>query len=180
MNTQDNNSPSAKPNHKCCLYIALTFGICLLIGLLALGWLAKRSCDEIKAFERAMAADMAADKDDKPSYETFVATHSFPYSAPSEKRERIVKCYGQLRVGLNRTEVAAILGEPDYSVQGCSKGLLRKYLGTCWTYYLEKPNPNSCNLKQDKNVFVAFDPTGKVHWVVSNIDGLKEIGKPGG
>jgi hypothetical protein len=147
----------------------------MLVGLLALGWLWKRNYDELEAVERATAAD----KDDKPSYEAFVAAHTFPYFAPSEKRDRITKNYGRLRVGLSKSGVEAILGDPDCSEQERSKGPRDEYLGTNWTYYFEKPNPNLVNVKFDKTVEVFFDPTGKVHWVVSNIEGLGEIGKPG-
>lgn len=142
-------------------------------------WLAiigKENSDEIEATERAMAAD----KDDKPSYEAFVAAHTFPYSASVEKRNRITNKYGRLRVGLTKAEVAAILGDPDCSDQSRSKGPRDEYLGSSWTYYLAKPDYRLSNLKDDKTVEVFFGPTGKVHWVVSNIDGLEEIGKPGG
>lgn len=121
---------------------------------------------------------MAADKDDKPSYEAFVAAHTFPYSAPSEKRDRITRNYSRLQLGLNKVEVATILGDPDLSRQMRSKGPRDEYIGTSWTYYLEKPNPNDSNFKLDKSVEIFFDPTGKVHWVVSNIEGLAEIGQP--
>ncbi len=147
----------------------------LLVCLLVFGWLVKKNSDETEAVEKAMAAD----KDDKPSYEAFVAAHTFPYSATSEKRDHITKNYSRLRVGLSKSEVATILGDPDCSEQECSKGPREEYLGTSWTYYFEKPNPNLVNLIHDKTVEIFFDPTGKVHWVVSNIEGLEEIGKPG-
>jgi hypothetical protein len=144
------------------------------VCLSVLGCWAKGNVGEIEAVDRQMAAD----KDDKPSYEAFVAANRFPYSAPSEKKDRITKNYNRLRVGLSKAEVATILGDPDCSDQMRSKGPKDYYVGTSWTYFLEKPNPSSSNLKLDKTVEVFFDPTGKVDWVVSNIEGLAEIGPP--
>ena len=48
---------------------------------------------------------MEADKDDKPSYEAFIAAHTFPYSATSERKDQIAKHYTRLRVGLSEKEV---------------------------------------------------------------------------
>lgn len=148
----------------------------VLVCLLAVGWLWKHGHDEIEAFNREVAAHK---DDDTPGYEAFRAAHSFPYFASVEKRDRITKNYAQLRLGLSKAEVANILGTPDYSQGEWSKGPRDEYMGYGWKYFLEKPNPNNSNVKLDKTVEVFFDPTGKVHWVVSNIDGLAEMRKPG-
>jgi hypothetical protein len=175
MNTTEADTAPVTSKRRCRRYVMWTLLMLLLVCLLAFGRWARKNVEEIRAVERAIAAD----KDDKPSYEAFAATHSFPYSASSERRERIARTYSRLRVGLSKAEVATILGDPDYSEQMRSKGPRDEYLGTSWTYLLEKPNPRIANEKLDKMVGVFFDPSGKVDWVVSNIEGLVEIGKPG-
>ena len=151
--------------------LALVFGFCCW----GVERLVRRQREAHDAFERALLAD----PDNKPSYEAFEAGHVFPYAASSARRNQIKTNYGQLRVGLRRDEVARLLGEPDCSEIMFSKGPRDEYLGRAWTYYLDKPNPKMVNLKDDKTVEVFFDPAGKVHWVVSNVEGLAEIGSPG-
>jgi outer membrane protein assembly factor BamE (lipoprotein component of BamABCDE complex) len=117
--------------------------------------------------------------DDMPSYETFVSANSFPYVAPSERRTHLTQNYSQLSIGLTKSEVANILGKPDYSQPSSTKTATPGYIGSSWTYFLEKPDAHLTNLKKDKTIEVFFDISGKTHWIVSNIEGLKEIGKPG-
>ncbi len=116
----------------------------------------------------------------KPSYQDFVSSHSFPYIASQERQAQIIEKYSQLTVGLTEADVFALLGEPD-----CAEPLYTKapppnmeYLGFRWIYYLEKPNPNLTNLKKDIAVQIYFNTESKTDWIVSNIDGLDEIGSP--
>ena len=134
----------------------------------------RRGQEDEEAYRKAVLAD----PDDKPSYEAFTSAHVFPYFATPTRKNQIKSNYSQLRVGLGKDDVARILGEPDCSQRLASKEH-QEYRGAAWTYYLEKPDPNLVNLKNDKTVEVFFDPNGKVHWVVSNVEGLPEIRKPG-
>lgn len=118
-------------------------------------------------------------RDDKPTYDEFVATHAFPYIAPEERQERVQLNYSTLSVGLSKAEVEAVLGKPDCSGSLVTKGPPPcRYLGSSWTFFFEKPDPNLTNLKTDKSIQVFFDTSGTLHWAVSNIKGLEEIGSP--
>src|SRR5215470_15491797 len=56
------------------------------------------------------------DPDGQKSGKEFRATiKSFPYSASAERKERILKNYPSLRVGMTKKEVSALIGDPDYS-----------------------------------------------------------------
>ena len=114
--------------------------------------------------------------DHKPSYKDFVSTHTFPYVASPERQNHLRQNYSLLSIGLGKAEVLEILGEPDYSQQGWSKEVPREYKESNWTYFFEKPDPNFTNLKSDKNIEVFFDPHDRVYWIVSNVEGLGEIG----
>ena len=68
------------------------------------------------------------------------------------------------------------MGEPDYSQQLSSKAKSPGYLGTSWTYFFEKHNPNISNLKRELAMQVFFDINQRTSWIVSNVKGLNEIG----
>jgi hypothetical protein len=164
-----------KPRCRRCKYLVRALLIMAAIAALPLGLIAWEAKLNQKA-RNAYAKAVLADPDDKPTYQDFVATRSFPYSASPARRERIKANYPQLRVGLHKAEVAIILGEPDCSERMATKSLRPRYLGSAWTYYLDKPDPNMVNEKNDKTVDVFFDQVGEVHWIVSNVEGLAEIG----
>lgn len=117
--------------------------------------------------------------DDMPSYEAFVSAHSFPYVASAERQTHLTQNYSQLSIGLTKSEVANILGKPDCSQPSHTKTATPGYIGSSWTCFIEKPDANLTNLKLDKTIKVFFDINGKTDWIVSNIEGLEEIGKPG-
>lgn len=116
--------------------------------------------------------------DHKPSYEDFVSTHTFPYIASPERQAHLRQNYSRLSVGLVKDQVLEILGEPDYSSQEWSKQMPRQYIGSNWTYFFEKPDYNLTNLEKDKSIEVYFDASDGAHWIVSNVEGLKEMGSP--
>ena len=116
--------------------------------------------------------------DNKPTYKDFVSTHTFPYVAPLEKQTYLKHNYSRLSVGFTKHEVNKILGEPDYSQPIYSKITPPGYLGSSWTYFFEKPNPNLTSLKEDKSIQILFDAIDKTHWITSNVEGLNEIGNP--
>jgi hypothetical protein len=113
--------------------------------------------------------------DDMPNYDAFVSTHSFPYVAPPEKQTELTQNYSKLSIGLTKTQVATILGKPDCSQPSNTKQATPGYIGSSWTYFFEKPNPNLTNLKLDKSIEIFFAINGKTYWIVSNVQGLNEI-----
>lgn len=117
-------------------------------------------------------------QDTMPKYVDFVATHSFPYIAPSQRQSILRRNYARLSAGLTKQEVFKILGEPDYSRSHYTKRSPPRYIGSGWKYFFEKPDPLLVNVKKDKQIQVFFDIKGKTHWIVSNAEGLNEIGEP--
>lgn len=116
--------------------------------------------------------------DHKPSYEDFISTHTFPYMAPPDRQKRFRQDYSLLSVGLTKAEVLEVLGEPDYSQQRWSKTEPREYLGSHWTYFFEKPDPNLVNENKDKRIDVFFESYDRIDWITSNVEGLGQIGTP--
>jgi hypothetical protein len=116
--------------------------------------------------------------DHKPSYEDFVSTHTFPYTAPPDRQKRFRQDYSLLSVGLTKAEVLEVLGEPDYSEQNWSKTEPREYRGSRWTYFFEKQGPHLVNENKDRKIDVFFEPYDRIDWITSNIEGLGQIGSP--
>lgn len=115
--------------------------------------------------------------DGQKSYEEFRATiKSFPYSTSPERRDRVVNNYQRLRVGMTKPQVAALIGNPDFSDQAYGpKGPGEHWLGSRWKYELFKRDDNVN--ENDPNVEVFFGTDGLVNWVVpSGISGLSEVG----
>jgi len=120
----------------------------------------------------------SAAHDPLPAYNDFVKAHSFPYVVSAEKLSALKKNYSCLTVGLNPSQVRAILGEPDYAESLFSKAEEPGFLGTAWTYVLEKSDPRLTNVKTDTSIQVFFDRNGNAQWIVSNASGLDPIGTP--
>jgi len=118
-------------------------------------------------------------EDGKFTYDQFVSAHTFPYIAPEERQRQLRQNYSQLSIGLTKTEVSVILGEPDYSKMLYSKGPTPwRFMGSSWNYFFEKPDPIGTNIKTDKNIHVFFGADGKTKRITTNIEGLYEIVKP--
>ena len=145
--------------------------VSIFVGIILLGFLC--SCSNLAAESNTRHVD-----DNKPNYDEFVSTQTFPYVAPTERQTRIKQNYSRLSTGLTNYQVVEILGEPDYSQQVYSKAKSPGYLGSSWTYFFEKPNPNITNLKRDLVVQVFFDINDRTRWIVSNVKGLNKIGTP--
>jgi hypothetical protein len=117
--------------------------------------------------------------DGQASYKGWVNKHSFPYKASNERKERILKNYSVLKVGFSQGQAESLVGKPDFSQASAGKGPGQGYIGSSWTYYFLKPDPNITNLKKDIGIHIFFDTSGNIKWVVpTNVDGLSEIGKP--
>jgi len=128
-------------------------------------------------FGHACAQESAA-PDPLPGYNDFVKTHSFPYAVSAEKLSELKENYSSLSIGLNPSQIKAILGEPDYAESLFSKAEEPGFLGTAWTYVLEKTDPRLTNVKTDTSIQVFFNKDGNVQWIVSNTAGLDPIGTP--
>ena len=113
--------------------------------------------------------------DGKKTYEEFAATiKSYPYDAPQERKDRIVKNYPKLELGMSKEQVAELIGDPDYSQLGYGpKGPRPQWHGSNWTYWLRKRD-NLVNLN-DPCLEIFFGTDDRATWIVpSNIDGLTE------
>jgi hypothetical protein len=115
--------------------------------------------------------------DGQKSYEEFQATiKSFPYSTSPERRDLVVKNYPGLRVGMTKQQVAALIGNPDYSQQNYGpKGPGEHWLGSSWNYVLFKREDSSN--ENDPTVEVFFGTDYLLFWAApSGISGLSEVG----
>lgn len=115
--------------------------------------------------------------DGQKNYEEFRTTiKSFPDSTSAEHRNLVVKNYPSLRVGMTKSQVTELIGNPDYSEQNYGpKGPGEHWLGTYWAYVLFKRG-DDVN-ENDPNVQVFFGTDGLVNWAVpSGISGLSEVG----
>ena len=113
----------------------------------------KRTCDEFEA-----------------------AIKSYPYEAPQPRKDRIVKNYPKLAIGMSKDQVACLIGEPDCSVLIYGpKGPGEKWLGSAWTYCLRKREKGSN--AYDPCVEIFFGTEDRANWIVpSNVDGLTKKG----
>jgi len=115
--------------------------------------------------------------DGRNTYEEFNSTiRSFPYTAPRERRDRIVRGHSTLEIGMTKEQVARVIGEPDYSVLGYGpKAPDMKWKGSSWVYYLSKREDLANS--HDPVVRVFFDTENRAVWIVpSNVEGLREKG----
>ena len=113
--------------------------------------------------------------DGKRSYEEFAATiRSYPYEAPQLRKDKIIKNYPELQIGMSKDQVAGLIGEPDFSrVDYGPKGPGEKWQGSSWTYYLYTRSNLANNF--DPCVYVRFGTDDRVNCITpSNIEGLTE------
>jgi hypothetical protein len=125
-----------------------------------------------------VASDNKPISDGQKSHNEFRATiKSFPYSASTVRKIRIVKNYPSLRVGMDKKQVSALIGDPDYSeVDFGPKGPREHWLGSSWNYQLFM-RADTINLN-DPKIEIFFGTDGLLFWAVpSGISGLSEIGK---
>ena len=86
--------------------------------------------------------------------------------------------YPKLRVGMSKSEVQTLLGEPDYG-KLTHRGLFADPDGSLWEYHLYKSEKLWTNEVLDRLVYAFFDEAGKIYWIEPlNIDGLARIGQP--
>jgi hypothetical protein len=118
--------------------------------------------------------------DGKRTYQQFVSeTKAFPYTISDIRKQIIMTNYSKLNIGMTKREVSSIIGDPDCSQYLRAKDPPGKYLGSEWTYYFYKPDPNLVNEKLDQGLFLFFGTNDKLQWIVpKNIKGLIEKGNP--
>jgi hypothetical protein len=115
--------------------------------------------------------------DGKNTYEEFAAAiKSYPYEASQARKDRIVKSFPRLAAGMSKDQIAALIGDPDYSqLDYGPKGPGEKWLGSSWTYWLHKRD-DGVNMN-DPCLEIFFGTDGRANWIVpTSIDGLKEKG----
>jgi hypothetical protein len=117
-------------------------------------------------------------QDGRRSYEVFAATvESYPYDAPPERKAQIIAGYPRLEVGMDKDQVAKLIGEPDYSQHSYGpKGPNMPWKGSSWTYWL-RMRDDGVNMKAP-SVEIFFGTDDRAHWIVSTVDGLGEKGSP--
>jgi len=98
----------------------------------------------------------------------------YEYVAPADRRLQVIDGYVQLKIGMTREEVRAILGDPDRAYAGYTKGAPRQFTGWAYNYYLLQRHLNS----YDSGIELFFSKTDhRLEQVVpSGLPGLKEIG----
>lgn len=101
----------------------------------------------------------------------------FPYTAPAERKNKILVNYSALRTGMRMDEVEKLIGEADFG-QHARSGIFATPNGVFWIYYLHKHYRIGVNPKEDQVLELLFDTQGKVVFAVpSNVEGLEPIGK---
>jgi hypothetical protein len=110
------------------------------------------------------------------SYKDFAAgIKAYPYEAPQSRKERIIRNFPTLEIGMTKDQVADVIGDPDFSQNSYGpKGPNMKWGGSTWEYYLAKRD-DSAN-ESDPCVFIAFGQDDRANWILPcNIDGLIEM-----
>ena len=149
-----------------------------VLALLALIWVCSLPW-ALWLFHAPTPPTVTPKSDGKQTYEEFAAAiKSYPYEAPQARKDRIVKNYPKLELGMTKDQIAELIGEPDFSQFGYAKGPKgprEKWLGSYWMYYFRQRN-NGFNV-YDPCLEIFFDTNDRAHWIVpENIDGLKEKG----
>lgn len=118
-------------------------------------------------------------QDGRHSFEKFRATiKSFPYKAPRSRTEKVINNYVKLEVGMSKTQVANLIGEPDYcQLSYGPKRLNMECRGSEWVYYFSMNEDSANNF--DSVVYIFFDLNDKMITASPvNIEGLSPIYTP--
>jgi len=111
------------------------------------------------------------------TYDEWIKSVTFPYTAPDEKLRRVTANYGRIGVGSSKEVIVEAFGPPDYEREMIPKEPWRPCIGYDFVYYFEKPESDIVNEAKDKNINVFISPDGKADWIVGNV-GLAEKGSP--
>jgi anti-sigma factor RsiW len=147
--------------------------------------LTEQAAPEAGRSVREATGSAASDPSFVPSYQErsskeFISTiKKFPYRAPASRNEQLLRNYPTLMVGASKDQVAALLGDPDFSITLQAKEPPFTHVGTEWRYYLYLSRPSTVNERPDKSISIFFDPSGFAYSIVPvNVEGLVEKGYP--
>jgi len=119
--------------------------------------------------------------DGQPTYQQFVAARAFPYQASSLRRDKLIRGYATLSVGMSKAAILGVLGPPDYSQPMYAKEIPAKYVSGKWVYIIAKSDAVNWSEKQDRVIIIFFDRNDNADWIIPmNLPGLAELGGPRG
>ena len=170
MSVSESQPATLKPKRRWKSYCLWT--LLALILVCSIPW-------DLWLFVRPPPTPQTPKPDGKKTSEEFRATiKSYPYKAPQPRKDRIIKNYPKVAIGMSKDQIAGLIGEPDCSglIYG-PKGPGEKWKGSCWTYCL-RLRENGSNAF-DPFVEIFFGTDDRAGWIVpSNIDGLTEKRSP--
>jgi hypothetical protein len=102
--------------------------VSIFVGFILLGFLC--SCSNLAAESNTRPVD-----DNKPNYDEFVSTQTFPYVAPTKRRTRIKQNYSRLATGLTKDQVSRNLGRARLLTADIR--LLHGFNSTVWPLLME-------------------------------------------
>lgn len=109
------------------------------------------------------------------TYQQWRQTLTFPFTAPTEKFQRVKDKYNLVGVGSSKHDVVQAFGPPDFEEEIIPKEPWRSCIGYDFLYYFEKPDGEIDNEIKDKRIEVFFSIDGRANWIVGNV-GLPEKG----
>ena len=112
------------------------------------------------------------------TYDEWIKTVTFPYTAPDERLRRVKENYNRIGLGSSKREIVEAFGPPDYEREMIPKEPWRPCIGYDLYYAFSKLEAGNDNEIQDKRIEVFLDVEGKADWIVGNV-GLVEKGSPG-
>lgn len=135
----------------------------------------------LAAFAVLVSCSRYPTPDGKKTREQFIAAaKTFPYSAPKQRQMQIIGNYPKIDEGMNKQQIAAFLGDPDYTDIIGNKTITGiKPTALVWVYAIYCQSQFCGTMSEEKLVSVFFDLDDKATWIVpSGLVELKEKGHP--
>lgn len=113
------------------------------------------------------------------TYQQWLQSVTFPYTAPSERVRQVVNNYGQVEIGSSEKKVVEALGSPDFEQDIIPKEPWRPCVGYEYAYYFQKSDGEPDNELKDRRlskIEISFTADGKVYWIGGTIAGLPHKG----
>jgi hypothetical protein len=107
-------------------------------------------------------------------------TRDFPYTAQQEKFLRVRDGFQKLRVGTNKDQVRAALGDPDAEMLNFRISHNEKVLlYTTWAYYLKRRERERYDESFDQVAVLYFKPNDELYWAdPGRLAGAIAVGSP--
>ncbi len=106
--------------------------------------------------------------------------HDLPwgYVATPQREQQIRSGFAQLKIGMTRQQVRALMGPPDQAAPCYESWNFNKYAG--WHYFYNIRTTQGTTTSYDQETLLAFDPsTNCLTWTSSSSgSALKDIGTP--